>query len=474
MSFGKEISFDPRVAAIDVGVSAYPEAAAALEQTTEALNKAGRMLGWADVEHGPFGQVIPAGSKVLLKPNFVMHENQGIWGMSPLVTHQSVVQAVSEAVLRTEVAEVVVGDAPLQGCDFEKLLQKTGLDDWSKALQKKDPRFRGILDFRRTVAMFVDGVRIAEENVQPLENFVLFDLGGESLLEPITADVDSFRVTCYDPRLMAKTHAPGCHKYLVARKIMEADVILNLPKLKTHQKAGITCALKNLIGINGNKEYLPHHRIGGVELGGDCYPGGSEIKRALEFVTDRQNMSQSFLVSRIWRTAANQLYRLLHLKGDKLGIEGSWSGNDTVWRTGLDLNRILIYGRSDGTMSDDVQRRVIHIADAVVAGQGNGPLSPEPLPMGLLLAGENAAAIDWVGAYLLGYSPDNLPIVREALGTFRWPLTSFTREEIRLLGDLGEGIADEVFYRRTYSFPVNHPLGWRAAARAADNRAILT
>ena len=69
--------------------------------------------------------------------------------------------------------------------------------------------------------------------------------------------------------------------------------------------------------------------------------------------------------------------------------------------------------------------------------------------MGLLLASENAAAMDFVGAHLLGYPPENIPIVREALGTFRWPLTAFSREDIRLLGDLGEGVADEVLQRRS-------------------------
>jgi uncharacterized protein (DUF362 family) len=474
MNSHQQTNFSPRVAAVNVGLAAYSEESVAVEKTSHALERAAWLLGWADAERGPFAQIIPPGSKVLLKPNFVMHENQGPGGMAPLVTHQSVVQAATHAVLRTDAASVVVGDAPLQGCDFQKLLQKTGLDEWSEALKNRERRFKGIRDFRRTVAMFVDGVRIANEDVQPLDNFTLFDLGSDSLLEPITADDASFRVTCYDPRLMARTHAPGCHRYLVAREILEADVIINLPKLKTHQKAGITCALKNLIGINGNKEFLPHHRIGGFDLGGDCYPGSSDIKRALELVVDRQNMSKSYFLSRIWRTAANQLNRLLHLKGDQLGIEGSWSGNDTIWRTCLDLNRILIYGRPDGTMSDQVQRRVIHIADAVVAGQGNGPLSPQPLLMGLLLAGENAAAVDWVGAYLLEYLPDNIPIVREALASFRWPLTSFTREEIVLTGDLGEGKADEIFHRRTSPLSINHPVGWRAVARPVDGRAILT
>jgi uncharacterized protein (DUF362 family) len=451
---------DSRVAAFDVGGDNYTEA-----KVREAVEKLSGLLGWSDADRGPLGQIVPPGSKVVIKPNFVMHENSGPWGMPPLITHQSLVTAATEAALRANPAEVLVGDAPIQGCDFPLLLQNAELDEWSAELESREPRFKGIRDFRRTVARFVDGVRIADENLQPEDQFVLFDLAGDSLLEPITDDDPTFRVTCYDPRLMAKTHAPGCHRYLIAREILEADIIINLPKLKTHQKAGITCSLKNLIGINGNKEYLPHHRIGGFDLGGDCYPGGSDLKRALEFVKDRENMTKSYTAGRLWSSAATQISRLLHLKGDRLGIEGSWFGNDTIWRTCLDLNRILLYGRPDGTMSDSIQRHVIQIVDAVVAGQGNGPLAAEPLSMGLVLAGANAPAVDWIGAYLLGYPPENIPIVHEAFGEFRWPLTSFSHEEIRLLGDLGEGAADTILQRRDLPEPINHPLGWQDVAR---------
>jgi uncharacterized protein (DUF362 family) len=461
--------FDPRVAAVDVGMTRYDESS--LRRAGEAIARMGEMLGWANGERGPLGRVVERGGKVVIKPNFVMHENSGPWGMPPLLTHQSLVQAATEAVLRADPSEVLVGDAPIQGCDFDLLLKNAELDGWSERLQSEDSRFKGIRDFRRTVATFVDGVRIADENVQSEDRFVLFDLAGDSLLEPITDDNPSFRVTCYDPRLMAKTHAPGCHRYLIAREILEADVIVNLPKLKTHMKAGITCALKNLIGINGNKEYLPHHRIGGFDLGGDCYPGSSDLKRALEFIHDRQNMTKSHAAGRMWRTAANQFYRLLRLKGDRFGIEGSWSGNDTIWRTCLDLNRILLYGTPQGTMADDVQRRVIHITDAIVAGQGNGPLAPEPLPMGLLLAAGNAVAMDWIGAHLLGYPPENIPIVREALGAFRWPLTSFTCSDIRMLGDLGEGVADEILALRP-SETINYPVGWRDVAHSQLPQAV--
>jgi hypothetical protein len=111
---------------------------------------------------------------------------------------------------------------------------------------------------------------------------------------------------------------------------------------------------------------------------------------------------------------------------------------------------------------------VIHIVDAVVAGQGDGPLSPQPLPLGMILGGSSAAAVDWVGARLLGYDPAKLPIVREAFGKFRYPLTSFAPHEVMLTGDLGAGGADDVLAARSAVEQIIHPVGWRDAAAAAQ------
>ena len=440
-------NFDPSLALVET--AAYDD-----DLIARAIGRLWSYLGWENL--------IPPGARVLIKPNFVLHHNQSDGGMDPMITHQSVVKAVAHAALQSEAGEVVVGDAPIQTCDFDALLETTGLGEWAETLKATESRFKGVKDFRRTTAKYVNGVRVAEENVLPEEEFVLFDLGADSLLEPITDEKDDFRVTCYDPRLMAKTHAKGRHRYLVAREVMAADVVINLPKLKTHKKAGITCALKNLIGINGNKEYLPHHRLGGADLGGDCYPGNSRVKRMLEYAADQQNLTDSGAIGRVWGGVATQLNRVLHLMGDNLGIEGSWIGNDTIWRTGLDLNRILIYGGTDGSMSESARRRVVHLADAIVAGQGDGPLSPQPLPLGLLFAGNNMACVDWFGAQLLGYDPRRLPIVREAFGEFRWPIATSAPDEITLSGDWGEGKIDRVMLRDMP--PVVHPLGWREAS----------
>jgi hypothetical protein len=49
--------------------------------------------------------------------------------------------------------------------------------------------------------------------------YALFDLGRESLLEPVTTEEPLIRVTCYDPKLLAQTHSPGRHQYLIAKDV---------------------------------------------------------------------------------------------------------------------------------------------------------------------------------------------------------------------------------------------------------------
>ena len=83
-----------------------------------------------------------------------------------------------------------------------------------------------------------------QENRRSESHYVLFDLGDQSLLEKFDWEPGQFRVTMYNPEYLNRTHTRGRHQYLVAREVIEADLVVNLPKLKTHMKAGITGALK--------------------------------------------------------------------------------------------------------------------------------------------------------------------------------------------------------------------------------------
>jgi hypothetical protein len=203
--------------------------------------------------------------------------------------------------------------------------------------------------------------------------------------------------------------------------VFEADVVLSLPKLKTHRKTGITGALKNLVGINGNKDYLPHHRVGGTLDGGDCYPGRSLRKRMVEFFLDMANRRIGGASYRFWWQCARRYWPEV-AQSEEGGLEGSWHGNDTCWRMVLDLNRILLYGRADGTMADTPQRTLWTLTDAIVCGEGEGPLMPSPLVVGAVTFSGCAPAVEMVHAALLKFDHTRLPIVHCSMDPFRWPL----------------------------------------------------
>jgi len=432
------------------------------EDLIPQLRRIGREFGWSS-DQNAFARMIPNGARVLVKPNLVLHENNGPWSFDAVITHPSFVKAVVEELLKTSAGSVSVGDSPIQSCDFAHLMRRTKLDSWSADLKAREAHFSGIHDFRRTIATMRGGIRRAKEDMVEVERYSLFDLGRDSLLEPITTTEPRFRITGYDPKFLAQTHHPGRHQYLIAKEVLDADVVINLPRLKMHKKAGVTNALKNVVGINGNKEFLPHHRIGGSSDAGDCYPGKSRVKEWLETLYDYQNGSLTGGRSRVVAPVLRPLRKYLTLAGDETGIEGSWSGNDTVWRMSLDLNRILMYGRADGTMADTPQRTVLHICDAIVAGQGSGPLAPEPFELGMILFGENAAAIDYVGAHLLGMNPDAIPIIRCAFGNFRWPLAGFTPDDITIRHGEKSFAIDAFLKCQSFPRPRHVPPGWSSA-----------
>lgn len=410
----------------------------------------------ASASGSPLSQLIQPNDTVVIKPNWVMHRNASGEGLACLVTDASVVAAVLDQVLLCSPKKIVVGDAPVQGCDLGRLMQEGGYD-----LLKK--HYAGIqtpivwTDFRRTTLDKSRPVWTRNTDLRSFEHYVLFDLGEESLLEPISGGAERFRVTVYDPDLMRQRHAAGKHQYLVAREVMEANVVINLPKLKTHAKAGLTAALKNVVGINGNKEFLPHHRLGGHERGGDCYAGGSRLKLTGERLLDSANR-HSGTANLLFRQMSRASFRMARLLGEDRNMEGSWYGNDTIWRTCLDLNRILVYGREDGTLGERPRRRVLTITDAVVCGEGEGPLSPTPKALGALTCALSPVAADYVHAHLMGFDWRRIPLVREGFNPFNHSLASFEPGDIEVLSD-GRSIRQP--WPEWNTVPFRSPAGWR-------------
>ncbi|MBI4325698.1 MAG: DUF362 domain-containing protein, partial [Chloroflexi bacterium] len=343
-----------------------------------------------------FEAFLRGGERVLIKPNWVLHFNKSDAGMDCMVTHPEFVLATVELVAAQRPSRIVLADAPLQRCQWDKLVTPELRQRLRDAACGVPVEF---IDFRRTV---MAGASLSADVIQDRrapDRYVLFDLGADSLLEPITEE-GNFRVTMYSPDEMARRHCRGRHQYLLARDVFEADVVLNLPKLKTHRKSGLTAALKNLVGINGNKDYLPHHRFGGSDIGGDCYPGWAWWKHAAELYYDAANRAIGTPAYDVWIGRAERLLELFRRFYDA-DLEGGWHGNDTCWRMNLDLNRCLLYGDAEGLLHDAPQRRVLNLTDAIICGQGEGPLAPSPLPLGAVTFSEWAAAADLAHGALL-------------------------------------------------------------------------
>jgi hypothetical protein len=106
--------------------------------------------------------------------------------------------------------------------------------------------------------------------------------------------------------------------------------------------------------------------------------------------------------------------RAPRLGGPPKVIDGSWAGNCTLWRTILDLNRLLLCADRDGVVHDAPVRRYLTIVDGIVAGEGEGPLGATPVEAGLLVGGLDARLADVAAVRAMGLDPAKIPLLVEA------------------------------------------------------------
>src|SRR5205807_862040 len=105
----------------------------------------------------------------------------------------------------------------------------------------------------------------------------------------------------------------------------------------------MTCALKNLVGINCGKDWLPHYRVGDGEThAGDQYENRSLLRRTYSSLLDHIE-SGGRPKRRVASILGKGVSGLIRLRGADSSVEGNWYGNDTTWRMVHDLNLVLCY-----------------------------------------------------------------------------------------------------------------------------------
>jgi uncharacterized protein (DUF362 family) len=370
--------------------------------------------------------------RVVIKPNWVMHEVEAAYPISALVTDARVIAESVRACFEIfpDVEHVTVGDCLEQRADWPLLCRQSGLSAQIALLQQE---FAGRLAFRdlRSVVYKTDGDALVVDPAAPHgdpDGYCEVQMEAHSHLEPIAAEAERFSIHDHDTALTRGGHQSGDHRYLVARSILNADLVINLPKWKAHSKSGLTGALKNLVGINGDKSYLPHFRRGSPRWGGDEY---SDEGRWLYWVQNNlyqvvRGTAAYELLRPGWRAvkhinnAVRRRRKNAALPADFYVVGGSWYGNQTLWRMIFDLNLVIQRCDRSGRLRAQPQRDVMAIVDGLVSGEGDGPLKATPRQTDMLFAGRDPFAIDCSLAWLMGFDPDAMPMLAkrgEFLGT---------------------------------------------------------
>lgn len=376
-------------------------------------------MGWDSSNFGkkewnPLGNIIKKGAKVVIKPNWVVDVSQ--YDMNALITHMSLIRAIIDYAWKASGDEgsIEILESPIQKTDWGNLMNLTGAQKTVEYLKLKgvDVELQDIRTecFVEKDILNVHGWRLKVFYRKKLpgtkKGYVKVDLGGSSALQEISQKHEKFRgIQQWTSRETKKAHNDKNHVYSVPKEVLDCDVFINIPKLKTHRKAGVTLALKNLVGMVNNKDWLPHYVKGTPDQGGDEAP--TKIQTYVKLI-DKFSIIQFFKkfgfslrppnVEKLWRKKIeDDLYQLKNVR------QANWYGGDTVWRMVYDLNIILFHANEFGQLKKDQQRNYLAVLDGIIGGERFGPLDSKPKKTGIIIGGTNPVLVDYVGARTMGF-----------------------------------------------------------------------
>ncbi|MCS6801250.1 MAG: DUF362 domain-containing protein [Chloroflexota bacterium] len=396
----------------------------------------------------PLGWLIEPGMTVVLKPNWVLSRHKEGKSLYAIVTHPAVLRAIADycwIALRGR-GRLLIADAPQYDCNFSELMEATRLPDVVEFYRAAGGPAVEILDLRRYWSRWKHFPSLLEPLPGDPAGSLLVDLGARSALYGKPHPEKLYGAVYHRQETIAH-HRGARHEYELSRSILTADVVISVPKLKVHKKVGVTLNAKGLVGIATNKNYLVHYTLTPPSQGGDQYPDGlfNPLERALimlerwmyDHLLAPRKRPLEYLHRSIY-AIHNRTTRRLGLKVQEWKRQldaGNWYGNDSAWRMTLDLLRAFLFADRDGVLCDTPQRRVFSVVDGVIGGDGCGPLTPDPVPAGVLLGGPNLLAVDIVATRLMGFDPSKVRVLSAALADpyFDFGLRAVT--DIRVLTD---------------------------------------
>ncbi len=434
----------------------------------------------------PFKDLIKPGQHAVIKPNFVRGRHLlGRPGVLSVITHASLMRPIIDYILLSTKGQgiITIADCILQSSIWEEVITESGAKSLVEFYRDRGVTIE-LIDLRREISTVNEEHVITHREFKDRDprGYAVVNVGTKSALMPIMSQSKRLMITDYDKGTVSKHHHDDTNEYYIAKTILSADLFINIPKLKTHRKAGITVAMKNLIGINGDKRWIAHHREGLQGSGGDEFPR-IKLRDYLEFrifvFLKRHPPLGVWLATFIrrafrfaWRTklflttgslkepkptstglspelksrferfqkkypgATLRVFNELYPLPGRRFFEGSWYGNDTVWRTVSDLNDIIFNADKTGQLHDQPQRNYFCLVDGIIGGDHEGPMECVPKESGVLLGGFHPLAVDYVAANIMGLDWTKMPTLREVLKNPRVNFPGLTPASLFLSGNV--------------------------------------
>lgn len=369
-------------------------------------------------EWNPLGFLIESGMTVVIKPNFVRSRHSEKKDVYSMITHPSVLRTVADycVIALKGKGKIIIADAPQYDGNWDELINLTKLDTVADFYKNNSPIDFELSDLRP----YWSRKRHFPSMIEPLEGdakgTVKINLGEKSAFRDFRHSKQLYGAV-YHRQETVQNHTGKKQIYELSRTVMDADVVISVPKLKTHKKVGVTMNIKGLVGACTNKNLIVHYTLGSVREGGDQYPPNHFTPLEERLIKTERWMYDTFLAKR--SVPLEYIHRSIYwlhgkfIKPFGIGVEkkkrlldvGNWYGNDSAWRMSADLLKILCFADSQGIIHKSKQRRMFSIIDGIIGGENKGPLEPDPVASGILLASENFLAADIVGTRLMGFDP---------------------------------------------------------------------
>ena len=104
------------------------------------------------------------------------------------------------------------------------------------------------------------------------------------------------------------------------------------------------------------------------------------------------------------------------------------------------------------SISDSKKRVLYSLSDGIVGGQGDGPLHPEPLPLGIVMFTNSSYLNDVAVCKLFGFDMEKIPLIKKA-----FEYCDFENSEIEIDGNKVANLGE----LSSESIKVEPPPGWK-------------